>query len=107
MFFVAGGRLAAFRATRPGRLAAASPWRVMQRSYQMDRVKAFIDPWADAQGIGHQTVQGLLALGTGGVTGIGLGQSRQPGALRPAAGAERLRLRAARARSSASSAPSP
>jgi cell division protein FtsW len=80
MFFVAGGRLSHFAVLVPAGLAAGFV-AVTHSSYQMDRVKAFIDPWADAQGIGHQTIQGLLALGMGGATGIGLGQSRQPGAL--------------------------
>jgi cell division protein FtsW len=54
---------------------------VSQSSYQMARVQAFLDPWADPQGIGFHTVQGLLAIGTGGILGIGLGESRQPGQL--------------------------
>lgn len=80
MFFVAGGRLAHFAVLVPAGIAAGI-FAVSHSSYQMDRVKAFIDPWADPQGIGHQTIQGLLALGMGGATGVGLGQSRQPGAI--------------------------
>ncbi len=38
-----------------------------------DRVSAWIDPWADAQGKGFQLVQSLFAFGTGGVAGTGLG----------------------------------
>lgn len=45
--------------------------------YRIKRVLAFLDPWADAQGKGYQTVQALLAFGTGGVDGVGLGLSRQ------------------------------
>jgi cell division protein FtsW len=45
--------------------------------YRMARVTAFIDPWADARGNGFQLVQSLLALGSGGWTGVGLGMSRQ------------------------------
>jgi cell division protein FtsW len=80
MFFVAGGRLVHFAVIVPAGLAAVVV-AVSQSGYQMARVQAFINPWADAQGLGHQTIQGLLALGMGGATGIGLGQSRQPGAL--------------------------
>jgi cell division protein FtsW len=65
---------------------AAVAYVVANSPYQLARVQAFLDPWADPQGIGFHTVQGLLALGTGGALGIGLGQSRQPGALQlPAA----------------------
>ena len=80
MFFVAGGRLSHFALIVPAGVAGVAV-AVSLNGYQMDRVKAFLDPWADAQGIGHQTIMGLLALGTGGATGIGLGQGRQPGAL--------------------------
>jgi len=45
--------------------------------YRIKRVVAFLDPWADPQGKGYQTVQALLAFGTGGVDGLGLGMSRQ------------------------------
>ena len=53
-----------------GILIAAAP-------YRMARVTAFLDPWADARGIGFQLVQSQLALGSGKWTGVGLGMSRQ------------------------------
>ena len=80
VFFVAGGSLLQLAALTPIGVAAVA-WAVTQSEYQMARVQAFLDPWADPQGIGFHTVQGLLALGLGGVLGIGLGESRQPGAL--------------------------
>ena len=45
--------------------------------YRMRRILAFLDPWADPLGNGYQTIQALLALGPGGLFGLGLGQSRQ------------------------------
>ncbi|MDP8214901.1 MAG: putative lipid II flippase FtsW [Candidatus Euphemobacter frigidus] len=45
--------------------------------YRKRRILAFINPWADPRGIGFQIIQSLIALGSGGPTGLGLGESRQ------------------------------
>jgi cell division protein FtsW len=45
--------------------------------YGSSRVQLWLDPWADAVGKGYQTVQSLLAIGSGGLVGVGLGRSRQ------------------------------
>jgi cell division protein FtsW len=42
-------------------------------SYRAERIAAWLNPWAFQQGIGYQTVQSLLAIGSGGLTGTGLG----------------------------------
>lgn len=44
--------------------------------YRRDRIIGFLDPFADPLGTGHQAVQSLVALGTGGWFGVGLGASR-------------------------------
>jgi cell division protein FtsW len=80
MFFVAGGNLVQLAVLVPVGLAGVF-WVVSHSQYQMDRVRAFLDPFAHGQDIGFHTVQGLLALAMGGLFGIGLGESRQPGQL--------------------------
>jgi len=50
---------------------------IVAAPYRMRRIFAFLDPWADPLGKGYQTIQALLALGPGGLFGLGLGQSRQ------------------------------
>jgi len=50
---------------------------ILAAPYRMRRIFAFLDPWADPLGKGYQTIQALLALGPGGLFGLGLGQSRQ------------------------------
>jgi len=50
---------------------------ILAAPYRMRRIFAFLDPWADPSGKGYQTIQSLLALGPGGLFGLGIGQSRQ------------------------------
>lgn len=45
--------------------------------YQLDRVTGFLDPGADPEGAGFQSRQAAIALGSGGVMGVGLGESVQ------------------------------
>ncbi len=45
--------------------------------YRVRRLLAFLDPWKDPRGSGFQIIQSLLALGSGGLWGVGLGASRQ------------------------------
>jgi len=76
MMFAAGARI-----LHIGLLALlASPvlfllvWMV---PYRMRRIMAFINPWADAHGAGFQLSQSQIALGSGGIFGVGLGKSAQ------------------------------
>jgi len=50
---------------------------IIAEPYRMNRIFAFLDPWRDPSGKGYQTIQALLALGPGGLFGLGLGQSKQ------------------------------
>lgn len=45
--------------------------------YGSDRIKYWLDPWSDPVNKGFQTIQSLLAIGSGGIMGRGIGQSRQ------------------------------
>jgi cell division protein FtsW len=50
---------------------------IMSADYRRIRFLAFLNPWEDAGNTGYQLVQSLIALGSGGLTGVGLGASRQ------------------------------
>ncbi len=49
----------------------------MSAQYRVTRLLSFLDPWGDAQASGFQLVQSLLAFGSGGFAGVGLGAGRQ------------------------------
>lgn len=50
---------------------------VIKAPYRLARVTTFIDPWQDPTGKGWQVVQSLYAIGSGGLFGVGLGESKQ------------------------------
>ena len=75
MFFAAGARLPHLAAIAFVTLPPALLM-VLASPYQRARVFAFIDPWKDPQNTGFHIVQSLLALGSGGLFGVGLGASR-------------------------------
>ncbi|MCA9409333.1 MAG: putative lipid II flippase FtsW [Candidatus Omnitrophica bacterium] len=50
---------------------------VFKVPYRLKRIVAFLDPWQDSQGAGFQLTQSQIALGSGGVFGVGLGKSMQ------------------------------
>jgi cell division protein FtsW len=79
MFFLAGGRIIHLVAI--GLAAFAALLAVGLHGYQLDRIRTWLDPWSDKLGAGYHTIQGLLALGLGGLLGAGLGESRLAGGL--------------------------
>jgi len=79
MFFLAGGRLIHLAAI--GLAALVAVVGVGLRDYQMTRIRTWLDPWSDPLATGFHTIQGLLALGLGGILGAGLGESRLAGGL--------------------------
>ncbi len=50
---------------------------VLSVPYRASRILAFIDPWKDPRGTGFQIIQSFVALGCGGIFGVGLGNSNQ------------------------------
>ena len=46
---------------------------IYRQPYRLERLKVTYDPWSDAQNYGYQTVQSLSAIGSGELTGMGLG----------------------------------
>ena len=48
---------------------------ILYESYRLTRLMTFLDPWQDATGAGYQLVASLMAIGNGGVTGQGIGNS--------------------------------
>jgi cell division protein FtsW len=76
IFFVAGANLFHFVVAGVGGVAGFL-YLVTTAGYRQDRVEAFLNPWADPQDTGWHTIQTLIALGSGGLTGHGLGASRQ------------------------------
>lgn len=45
--------------------------------YALERIETWQNPWLDSLGSGHQTIQSLYAISSGGLTGLGIGNSRQ------------------------------
>lgn len=77
MLFVAGGQNKhLFGIVAPTMVAAAVTFTLIE-PYRKARLLNFINPWKDATGNGYQLIQSFYALGAGGLTGLGLGQSRQ------------------------------
>ncbi|NLW55392.1 MAG: putative lipid II flippase FtsW [Firmicutes bacterium] len=76
MLFAAGVRLSHLLFL--GLLAVgAAAVLIIKEPYRMERLFSFIDPTKDPRGSGWQILQSLMALGSGGIFGLGLGRSRQ------------------------------
>ena len=76
MLFVAGVRLRYFAA-----LAVPASvllyFAIAGAQYRWARIVSFFNPWADARGSGYQIIQSMIAVGTGGITGVGFMDGRQ------------------------------
>lgn len=81
MLFIGGVRLRYLALL--GALAIPLVVKLVMEPYRLKRVTAFLDPWQYAQKEGYQLVQSFIALGSGGMQGVGLGESRQKLAFLP------------------------
>jgi len=76
MLFIGGTRITQLFTL----IAAAIPIGILillKEEYRKIRLLAFLDPWKDPLDSGFHVIQSLLALGSGGITGVGLAESRQ------------------------------
>ncbi len=76
IFFMAGANLLYLGAVGSAVIGAAFLM-VTQTAYQLQRIDSFLDPFRDPLKSGYNAVQSLMALALGGITGAGLGASRQ------------------------------
>ena len=76
ILFVAGTRLIYLGGVAAlGIVAAAAA--ILIKPYRVQRILTFLDPWSDMQGQGYQIIQSMISFGSGGLTGLGLGEGRQ------------------------------
>lgn len=76
MFFAAGSSLTQIAVSAAG--AMGMVWTLVQIApYRLQRFLTFLDPQKDCLGSGYQICQSLLGIGTGGMFGVGFGQSKQ------------------------------
>jgi cell division protein FtsW len=76
MLFAAGARLSYL----VGSVLLAIPFAytaIASSPYRMRRITGFLDPWANRLGSGYQMAESLMAIGSGGVGGLGLGEGHQ------------------------------
>ena len=82
MLFISGMRLRYLASVSV--LAVPVLYKLVMEPYRLRRITSFIDPWKDPQGSGFQLIQSFIAIGSGGLTGLGLGESKQKLSFLPA-----------------------
>jgi cell division protein FtsW len=50
---------------------------IILKPYRLQRIMTFLNPWQDPKGTGFQVIQSLIAIGSGGIFGLGIAQSKQ------------------------------
>jgi cell division protein FtsW len=82
MLFISGMRLRYIASVLV--LAIPVVYKLVMEPYRLRRITSFIDPWKDPLGNGFQLVQSFISLGSGGIAGLGLGESKQKLSFLPA-----------------------
>lgn len=75
MLYLSGTRLRYLASL--GLLAVPVIVMLCMKPYRFQRITCFFDPWKEPQGCGFQLVQSFIAFGSGGITGLGIGGSKQ------------------------------
>lgn len=76
LFFAAGFRVVHLSIIVLSALPVLA-YAMLAKPYRRKRILAFFHPWDDPRGVGYQIIQSFLALGSGGIFGVGLGRSQQ------------------------------
>lgn len=76
MFFISGANMSHIWGIFLGTIVALAGL-IAVAPYRLNRMLVFLNPEHDPQGVGYQITQALLAIGSGGIFGVGLGHSRQ------------------------------
>jgi len=76
MIYLAGGRLVHLAGVAALFFPVAA-WLLVHKSYRLARLMAFLDPWKDPRRSGFQIIQSLISFGSGGATGVGIGDGMQ------------------------------
>jgi cell division protein FtsW len=82
MILAGGAKISHLLSLIPMGLAAGMGL-IFIESYRLKRLTSFLNPWADTSGDSYQLIQSLYALGSGGLFGVGLGNSRQKALFMP------------------------
>lgn len=82
MLFISGMRLRYIASVLI--LAVPVIYKLAMEPYRLRRITSFLNPWRDPLGNGFQLVQSFISLGSGGLTGLGLGESKQKLSFLPA-----------------------
>ncbi len=73
MLYVGGARVA-YMFGFGGVAVIGVIWAISAEAYRLERIRAWLDPWADPEGVGYHLVNSYVALGRGGMTGTGFGE---------------------------------